>query len=51
MSSSPAPLLPPLETNGGVDCTHFLLDGGGVRGGGDRESDVLFMALEIIRMG
>ena len=51
MSRSPAPLLPPLDTNGGVDCTHFLLEGGGVRGGGERESDVLFMALEMSRRG
>ena len=29
----------------GVDWTHFLLEGGGVRGGGDRESARLFMAL------
>ena len=29
----------------GVDWTHFLLEGGGVRGGGERESARLFMAL------
>lgn len=47
----PLALLTPLvdtvsEMSGsGVDWTHFRLEGGGVRGGGDRESARLFMAL------
>ena len=31
---------------GGVDCTHFRLEGGGLSGGGDRELAGLFMALD-----
>ena len=44
---TPVPLLVKVwEISGsGVDWTHFLLEGGGVRGGGDRESARLFMAL------
>ena len=43
---SSSELVPLVARGGGVDWRHFLLEGGGVRAGGERVSGPLFIALE-----